>query len=294
LLDRLGVECIEGALTDPAVLTKAVQGVDAVIHSAAKVGDWGKVEDYRPVNVEATETLFRAAHAAGVKRFVLVSSLGVYEARDHHGSDETAPTPERHIDAYTQTKGEADRLVVRLRDELKLPTVILRPGFVYGPRDRSVMPRILFNLKIRLVSYFGSSAKKINNSYVGNVTQAILLGLDHPAAPGGVYNVRDGELVTKRDFFETIATLAGLPKPMMTYPLWFAKGLCGFMEGLGKTFGFQPVLTMARYKFMGLNLDYSIDRIRRELGYDPKVGFEEGMRRTIDWLREVGKVPGGK
>ncbi len=95
---------------------------------------------------------------------------------------------------------------IKLADELKLPLVIIRPGFVYGPRDRTVMPRILTNLKRGVVSYMGSADKKINNSYVGNVVQGIMLGLESPAAVGKIFNIRDGELESKREFFETIST----------------------------------------------------------------------------------------
>src|SRR5690606_7723302 len=126
---------------------------------------------------------------------VLMSSLGVYQAKDHNGTDETAPLPERHIDGYTQTKVEADLLAQQFAKEHSLPLVILRPGFVYGPRDRTVMPRILKNLKFRLVTYFGSRGKLINQVYVGNVVEAVLLAIEKPEAVGQIYNIRDRELV---------------------------------------------------------------------------------------------------
>lgn len=290
LLKQWGVEIIEGDLTDPAVVQKACQQVECVIHCAAKVGEWGPIEEYRKVNVDALRHLLEAVRDKPLHRFVLVSSLGVYQARDHFGTDETAPLPERHIDSYTQTKVEADLLAQEFAKQHSLPLVILRPGFVYGPRDRTVMPRILKNLRFRLVTYFGSRKKVINQVYVGNVVEAVLLAMTEPKAVGQVYNIRDGRLVTKKEFFETIAELAELPKPLVTYPMWFARLLCGTFETLGKTFGFAPLLNGARLKFMGLNLDYSIEKARRELGYNPSTDFEEGIRKTIDWLRQEGKV----
>ena len=290
LLKSWGVELIEGDLSDPASTTRACQGMDAIVHCAAKVGDWGPVEDYRKVNVDAFRNLLDASLAAHVGRLVLVSSLGVYEAKDHHGTDETAPLPAAHIDGYTQTKVEAENLALTYFRDKNLPLVIVRPGFIYGPRDNTVMPRILANLKARLVTYFGSRQKVLNNVYVGNVVEAVELALGPNVPLGEAFNITDAQTVTKKVFFERIADLARLPRPFATWPMWFARFMCQTFETAGKTFGFQPVLSNARLKFMGLNLDYSIDKAKRILGYQGKVSFDDGMKKTIDWLRTEGKV----
>ncbi|MGL4460610.1 MAG: NAD-dependent epimerase/dehydratase family protein [Planctomycetia bacterium] len=291
LLEEWGVERIVGDLTDPAVADEACRGVDAVVHCAAKVGDWGPIAEYREVNVHALERLLQAAAKnTSLRRFVLVSSLGVYPARDHYGSDETTPLPTKHIDAYTQTKAEGDRLALAFLEKTPLPLTILRPGFVYGPRDRTILPRILSNLKEGRVMYFGSSKKVLNNTYVGNIVDAVFRALEKPAT-GGVYNIRDAELVSKRHFFETIADLAGLPRPSATLPLSVAYPMCWLMETGGWLFSTPPVLNSARLKFMGLNLDYSIAKAQRELGYAPAVGFDEGVRKAIDWLKATEAEP---
>ena len=290
LLQQWGVDLIEGDLCDAATIAQACEGIDTVVHCAAKVGEWGPIEGYRKVNVEALETLIRACLKQKLQRFVLISSLGVYEARDHHGTDETEPLPARHIDGYTQTKVEAEHLARRYHLEEGLPLVILRPGFIYGPRDRTIMPRILKNLRWFLVTYFGSRYKVLNNVYVGNVVEAVSLALEKPEAIGQAYNIRDGQCVTKKEFFNTIAKLAGLPRPMVTWPMWFARLVCTTFEAAGKLFHFAPLLNSARLKFMGLNLDYSIDKACTQLGYQPSTTFQDGMRTTIQWLREEGKV----
>jgi len=291
LLQSWGVELVEGDLGNEASVKKACEGMDAVVHCAAKVGDWGPVEEYRKVNVEDFRYLLDACLQNHVGRLVLVSSLGVYEAKDHFGTDETAPLPARHIDGYTQTKVESENLAMEYYRDKGLPLIVIRPGFIYGPRDRNVMPRILGNLKARLVTYFGSRQKKLNNVYVGNVVEAVELALGPSAPLGQAFNITDPETVTKKVFFERIADLAGLPRPFATWPMWFARFMCGTFETAGKTFGFAPVLSGARLKFMGLNLDYSIEKAKRELGYQGKTSFDDGMRRTIDWLRQEGKIP---
>src|SRR6516165_5919973 len=102
LLERHHVALIRGDMTDPAAVREALQGVGVVFHCAAKVGDWGPVEEYRTVNVEALRGLLDVCREGPLKRFVHFSSLGVYAARHHHGTDENEPLPAHHIDGYTQ------------------------------------------------------------------------------------------------------------------------------------------------------------------------------------------------
>jgi nucleoside-diphosphate-sugar epimerase len=289
LLREWGVERVEGDLTDDVTLRKAVDGVHAIVHAAAKVGEWGSLDDYRRVNVEGLKQLF-AVCPPSLDRFVLISSLGVYPARDHDGTDESCLRPERHIDGYTQSKAEADRVALEHRGKTGLPLVILRPGFVYGPRDRTVLPRIIKNLRRGLVTYFGSPTKKLNQIYVGNIADAVVLALTKPEAVGGVFNIRDAELVTKEHFFNTVADLVGFKRPSRRIPMAVGKLVCAASEFAGKTFGFEPTLTSAKIKFMGYNLDYGIEKAKRELGYAPNVGFDEGMRRAIDWLKASGEL----
>src|SRR3954467_3846409 len=107
-LDRLGVEQVVGDLADPDALRRGAQGADWIFNCAAKVGDWGTLEEFRSLNVQAFRHLLDAACEARVERFVHVSSLGVYEARDHYGTDETVPTAAGSLDAYTRSKRAAE------------------------------------------------------------------------------------------------------------------------------------------------------------------------------------------
>src|SRR5207245_2495470 len=112
LLDRLGATVHRGDLADSGLVQRALEDVGVVVHCAAKVGDWGPVEDYRAVNVQALRTLLEACKGRPLRRFIHLSTLGVYAARHHYGTDETEPLPDRHIDGYTQTKVEAERLIL--------------------------------------------------------------------------------------------------------------------------------------------------------------------------------------
>ena len=293
-LQSLGAEVILGDLTDPNAVAKAMTGADIVVHCAAKVGDWGPVEEYRAVNVEGLRTLLDAARNLPLSRFVHVSSLGVYEARHHYGTDETEPLPKSHIDGYTQSKVECETLALDYHRKFELPVTILRPGFIYGPRDRNVLPRLADRLRKRDVVYIARGKYALNTTYVGNLVDAIFLAAENPRAIGEVFNITDGEFVSKRTFFETIADGLQLPRPLASVPLWLANMLARWRESVfrRKNKPYPPRITQATVKFAGLNLDFSIAKARTVLGYEPRVSFAEGMAEALTWYRQQSPATG--
>jgi nucleoside-diphosphate-sugar epimerase len=278
-----------GDVADAESVGRAAEGVEAVVHCAAKVGDWGPVEGYRRVNVEGVRNLLEAVRGKPLHRFVHVSSLGVYEARHHQGTDESEPLPVNHMDGYTQSKVEAESLALQYQREHQVPVVVLRPGFVYGPRDRTVVPRIVENIKLGRFRYIGSADRALNSIYVGNLVEAVFLALDNAGAVGQIYNLTDGEAITKRRLIEALVKGLNLPAPAQApVPLWLARMLAWAMEYQARRKGATeaPRLTQARLKFLGLNLDFSIEKARRELGYRPKFTFDEGIKETIAWYQD--------
>lgn len=290
-VESLGVAVVRGDLTDPDALKRAVEGCDVVVHCAAKVGDWGHVDGYRAVNVEGLRHLLDATLGKPLHRFVHVSSLGVYAARHHYGTDETEPLPNDHIDGYTQSKVEAERLALQYHRKQKVPVTILRPGFVYGPRDRMVLPRLVARLKERSVIYIARGRFALNTTFVGNIADAILLAIDAPAdvVAGEVFNITDGEFVSKRKFFETVADGLGLKRPrgFPPVPVFLARMMANWREGAFRRANKPnpPRITQAQLKFAGLNLDFSIAKARTKLGYAPRVLFDEGMKQALEWYK---------
>ncbi len=283
-LKSLDAEIIPGDVTDPAAVAKAVEGVDVIVHAAAKVGDWGPADEYRAVNVEGLRNLLEAVRGKPLKRFVHVSSLGVYAARHHHGTDEGEPLPDHHIDGYTQSKVESEKLALEYVRKHNLPITVLRPGFVYGPRDRSVLPRLAERLKERSIIYIAGGRYALNTTYVGNIADACFLAAENDAAVGEVFNITDGEFVSKRQFFEAVADGLGLPRPKLSIPLWLAWRLAAWRERVFRRRNkpHPPRITQATLKFAGLNLDFSIAKARTVLGYEPKVHFAEGMALALE------------
>ena len=294
-LEALGVTVVRGDLTDADSIKRAAEGCDVIVNCAAKVGDWGHADGYRAVNVEGLRNLFDAILGRPLHRFVHVSSLGVYAARHHYATDETEPLPNDHIDGYTQSKVEAERLALQYHRKQQVPVTILRPGFVYGPRDRTVLPRIADRLKERSVMYIARGRYALNTTYVGNIADAVLLAIDAPAAAcvGEVFNITDGEFVSKRRFFETVADGVGLKRPrgFPPVPVWLARMMANWREGVFRRQNkpHPPRITQAQLKFAGLNLDFSIAKARTKLGYTPRVLFDEGMKRTLEWYKSPGR-----
>jgi nucleoside-diphosphate-sugar epimerase len=282
-LDQWGVETIVGDLEDTQALRKGAAGAHWIFNCAAKVGDWGTLAEFRRLNVDALRLLLDAAAGAGLERFVHVSSLGVYEPRDHHGTDETVPPAADSLDAYTRSKTEAEALVLEYHRTRGLPAAIVRPGFIYGERDRTVLPKLLFNLKRGTFVYFGSGEQQLNCIYVKNLVEGIFLAAENPAAIGEVFNLTDGERVSKRMFVGRVAELAGLHPPTRHIPIGLARVLAKLFEGGAKLRGAKnpPLINKARYKFLALNLDYSIAKARKVLGYDPPYRFQEAIERAM-------------
>ncbi|MFO0889546.1 MAG: NAD-dependent epimerase/dehydratase family protein [Isosphaeraceae bacterium] len=283
-LEALGVEKVQGDLEDAEALLRGARGADWIFNCAAKVGDWGTLAEFRRLNVEALRLLLDAACEAKVERFVHVSSLGVYEGRDHHGTDETVPPAADSLDAYTRSKTEAEALVLQYYKDRGLPAAVIRPGFIYGEHDRTVLPKLLTNLRRGTFAYFGSGDQALNCIYAKNLVHGLFLAAESPSAVGEVFNLTDGEAVSKRRFVGRVAELAGLPAPTRRIPLGLAKVLATVVEGIARFRGAKnpPLINKARYKFLGLNLDYSIAKARRMLGYDPPFRFDEAIERSME------------
>ncbi|EMI55158.1 oxidoreductase [Rhodopirellula sallentina SM41] len=290
--EGLDVELFEADLADPESLPAALEGVDYVVNTAAHVGDWGPAEKFRAINVVALEAMLIAARKYGqLKRWVQISSLGVYAATHHYGTDETTPPDLTGLDGYTATKAEAEVLLNKTIKADQFPATIIRPGFIYGPGDRHVVPRIIERLAAGQMKLIGDGQKMLNNTYAGNLVDGIMLALEKEEAIGETFNIRDSRLVSREEFVGAIADYMGLPMPKKV-PEWLARSAVGFIEGFAKLRGATeaPLLTNARIKFLCLNLDFSIAKAQQKLGYEPKTDFRDGIKTALDWAASEGLI----
>jgi nucleoside-diphosphate-sugar epimerase len=278
-LDGVPVKFVEADLAQPETLSAALAEADIVVHAAAHVGDWGPAEKYRAINVVALEHMLHAVERQGrLERWIQISSLGVYPARHHYGTDETVPPDLSGLDGYTQTKAEAEIVLHRHMREHGLAAVILRPGFIYGPGDRHALARIVEKIQTGKMKFLGLGDKVLNNTAVENLCDAILLAIENPDVVGETFNIRDERLVTREEFINTVADYLGRPHPRHV-PEWVGRTLVRPVEAIARFRGRQtpPFLTRAQIKFMTLNLDYSIAKAKRMLGYRPRVDFRDGI-----------------
>jgi nucleoside-diphosphate-sugar epimerase len=284
-LDGVSVRYVEGDLAQPETLPAALAEADIVVHAAAHVGDWGPAEKYRAINVVALEHMLLAVERQGrLRRWIQISSQGVYPKGHHFGTDETVPPDLSGLDGYTQTKAEAEIVINRHIREHGLPAVILRPGFIYGPGDRHALTRIVEKIQAGKMKFLGPGDKVLNNTSVDNLCDAILLAMEKPGILGETFNIRDERLVTREEFINTVADYLGKPHPRHV-PERVGRALVGPIETIARLRGRQtpPLLTRAQIKFMTLNLDFSIAKAKRMLGYRPRVDFRDGIFAALDY-----------
>jgi len=286
VLDGVPVTFVEADLAKPETLPVALAGADVVVHAAAHLGDWGPPEKYRAINVVALEHMLTAvARQRRLRRWVHISSQGVYPVRHHFGTDESMPPDVHNFDGYTQTKAEAEVVVNRYVRDHGLPAVILRPGFIYGPGERHALSRVVEKIQAGKMKLLGDGHRLLNNTAIENLCDAILLAIETPDIDGESFNIRDERLVTREEFVNTIADYLGKPHPRH-FPEWLARRIVGPIERIARFRGRQspPILTRGQIKFLTQNLDFSIAKAKRVLGYRPRVDFQDGIIAALDDL----------
>ncbi|MBN1977697.1 MAG: NAD-dependent epimerase/dehydratase family protein [Anaerolineae bacterium] len=289
-LQNLGVDLAQGDLEDAQSLLAAAQGVERVYHCAALAADWGAWEAFRAANVAGARNLLEAALAAGVGKFVHVSTTDVYGHPDSP-VDETAPYRLRGW-PYGDTKIEGERLVWDYHRERGLPVTVVRPVNVYGPRSTSFVMEIVDLLKSGSMIHLGGGHNPAGLTYATNVVDVILRAGDSEASVGQAYNASDGSGVTWRQYVDRLAEIVGVPSPRVVLPYRLAYFAGWAMERVYGALRVQtrPLLTRMVVEVFGTDQGFSIEKARRELGYEPQVDFDEGMRRVEAWLRETGAI----
>ncbi|MFH1753043.1 MAG: NAD-dependent epimerase/dehydratase family protein [Candidatus Omnitrophota bacterium] len=286
-LRSLGVELCYGDLSDAASISLAVKGADRVFHSAAMVGDWVPREDAYRINVDGTRFLLNASLGEKVKRFIFVSSLAVLGMRDHHKTPSDPPAPKTG-DVYADSKIDAETLVTEFAKKNNLPFTVLRPGFVFGPRDDKVIPRMVEFLKKGKYMFVGSGRNKVNMIYVENFASAIVDAANSEKTLNQVYNITNESGMTMTDVVNMVSDLWGYERPDKHVPKNIAYTLCGILEFFARVTKAKepPLLNKTRMKFLSLNLDFDISKIKRDLGYRPKIDMMEGLKRTKAWMEQ--------
>lgn len=293
LLKSLGVTLCTASLHNLTDLQKAMAGVDVVVHTIAKVDPYGPWREFVDTTIRGTQNTLQAAIDAGVSRFVHISSVGVYECPARPGIlyEETCPfgTP-YHWSYYARAKIAAEKLVQDAHDQKRMTTTILRPTWVYGPRDTIIFGRVVSSLRSQRAKWIGDADNLLNLVYISDVANAIVLSATNPKASGQAYNIADDEnSVSQRQYLTKICELLDLPRPRLSlsYPTAHNLGFLCECIAHATCFKIQPPITRLSALLLGGRRRFSNQKLREELGWQPIVRFEEGIQRTADWFRST-------
>lgn len=287
-LIKQGVEVVRGDITDASSLGPAVKDVDLIFHLAGMMGVWRPLADYRLVNVNGSENLYMAAQRARVRRFVHTSSHTVYGlgyGRFMVETDPLRPDP----DPYSITKAEGDRMMRRLMLNSDVETVILRPGTFFGPGDRLHFGRMAQKMKDGKGLIIGHGNNHLPFCYVTDVVQGFLLAAYHNNAPGNVYNITNDRPLTQQEMFDTIADAVGGTRPKLHLPylpIYYGSIVAErVVAPLTRT---KPVVTQLGAMMFGSDNKHSVEKARRELGYEPQVDLRTGIQLAAEWFNAGG------
>jgi len=291
-LDDFEVEQIQGDLSDPSVVRRALVDCSIVFHVAAMAGIWGDEGDFRRSNVLATENLLAGCRELQVTRFVFTSSPSVAQTdKGCAGGDESQSIPESHRTYYQATKAQSEKRVLDAYCE-SLRTVALRPRLVWGPGDPHLLPRLVDrSLKGRL-ALVGSGEELVDSTYIDNVVDAHLLAADaldclpSPCA-GKAYFISNGEPRPMGVLINQLLDAAGAPAVRKRLPTWIAVGLGTMLEAAWTMLPLRGEPPMTRFLAYQLSTPnwYSLDAAERDLGYQANVSIDEGLARLSDHLK---------
>ncbi|MEM7138854.1 MAG: NAD-dependent epimerase/dehydratase family protein [Myxococcota bacterium] len=287
----------QGDLRDPGLLRRACTGVDTIFHTASLIetvtfAPSRFAEQVRAVNIEGTKLLLEAAVQAEVKRFVHTSSVITAWGGDTVGTDESIPYSDRQ-DLYSATKVAQEQLVLEADGVGGLLTCAIRPGGIYGPGERNLMvgPMVEALKQGIPVITFGDGKARIDYTYIDNVVDAELraaerLVEDSPVR-GQAYFITDGQPINTGAFSLKLVENMGLRAKNLRVPAPVARTLAAVGEGVFRVFGRpKPVLSIMTVRMCEVDSYFSIGKAKRDLGYEPLVDTNEGLRRTAIEARQ--------
>ncbi|MDL4771873.1 NAD-dependent epimerase/dehydratase family protein [Actinomadura xylanilytica] len=249
--------------------------VDAVIHCAGSVTDWGPAAGFFATNLTGTRNALASFPGA---RFVHVSTASVYDPflPTVMAAEDEGPA-RRHLNAYGASKAAAERAVRAAGRE----AVILRPHAVYGPGDTTLLPRVLSAVRGPVLPAVGGGRQRISLTSITNLVQACLLAARGPVG-SGVFNVADAAPVSLDEAFRAILAERGVRARPVYLPLRAARPVAAAVEGAFLLARRREPPRLTRYAIAQLAVERTLDitAARDTLGYDPE---ETSFRGAADW-----------
>jgi nucleoside-diphosphate-sugar epimerase len=275
-----GAEPMRGDLD--TVTADMMRGCDAVIHCAARVDAWGPMQEFWRTNVEGTVRMLEAARKAGVKRFIHIGTeAALFYGQDMIALDEKAPLAFSSPFPYSRTKAHAERAVRAANDtQAGFTTIVLRPRFVWGPGDKTILPRIIDMAETGRFTWIDGGRARTDTAHIANLVHAIRLALDNGMG-GEAYFITDGdEPVTFREFLTALAATADVRLPDKSVPGALARALARLLVIAWRLMGRKdaPPLDPFSIAMMSKSCTLVIDKAKRELGYAPVITRARGLQ----------------
>jgi 2-alkyl-3-oxoalkanoate reductase len=285
-LREWGAEVVLGSVTDEEVVRRAMAGVEVVHHLAAAFREMNVPDSYyRDVNVGGTRNVLQAALDQGVRKLVYCSTCGVHGNIDHPPGGEDAPI--QPADYYQRTKYEAEP-IVREFHQRGLPAAILRPAAIYGPGDPERFLMIFRRVARGTFPMFGNGKTYYHPLYVDNLVDAFVQVMADGVGDGEAYLIADEEYLGIEDLVRRVGRALDVEVKVPHYPVWPVVAAGHVCEKVCRPFGITPPIFPRRVDWYRQNRAFKIDKAKRDLGYVPKVGIDEGLRRTAEWYRQEG------
>jgi nucleoside-diphosphate-sugar epimerase len=273
-----GAEPVRGDLDDGPAMAAGARGAEVAFHSAARLGDWGPWGEFRRVNVAGTENVIGACRVAGVRRLVHVGTeAALLDGRPLVAADERTPLAFGSAAPYAATKAAAEAAVVEANGD-GLETVVVRPRFVWGAGDTTLVPALLERIRSGRFRWIGGGRQLTSTTHVENTVEGLMLAAER-GVPGNAYFVTDGSPVVFRSFVTKLIAAAGVQAPDAELPLPAARALAAAGEAAWKLLPLPGAPPLSRFALWVSGLECTLDdgKAREQLGYEPVMSREHGL-----------------
>ena len=309
-LSQMGVNMVQGDITDFALLKETMHSCDLVFHVAAKAGVWGSKDDYFKPNVQGAKNIIQACQELAITRLVYTSTPSVtFAGVDEAGIDESQPYADNFLNFYGESKALAEQLVLNASQDLKksgnqsstqatlqgenqnsyqknvLKTVALRPHLIWGPNDPHLVPRVLERARAGKLKLVGKEDKLVDTIFVDNaayahILAAVALKKANATCIGKAYFISNDQPITMADMLNNILDCVDLPPVTKRVPSTVAYIVGATLEWFYKILNIkkEPVMTRFVARQLSTSHYFDISAAKKDLGYTPLISIEEGMK----------------
>lgn len=290
-LARPGVELFRGELTDGDAVRSALPGVSTVYHCAARLGDWGPWRAFEQGIVSTTRPLVEACCESQTERFIHISSVAAYgHLSGPQPWTESQPLAQNlwYWDYYAKAKALAEQAVRELGNRV----VVVRPTWIYGPGDRTILPRIIQALRGGTIKILGSGDNLLNLLHVDDVADGVVLAGTNEQAAGKTYNLCSNGELTQREFYALLCEQLQLPAVSRCVPVRLAHGFGFACEAFGRARrqSQPPKVTRHGISLLMRPTTFSTQAARGDLQWQPRIAAVQGLRETVRWLQAEALV----